>query len=117
MVSEIDRNTLIFQELGLTRVEGRILYILLAGNPYCITSIKKSTRMRQPEISIGVKRLIDRGWIQEGQQNIGRGRPQNFYKLCVPASQILTELRDNAQMECGKKEKHLNELEELLKVK
>ena len=117
MGTELERNTLIFQELGLTRVEGRILYILLAGNPLCTRDIERSADMRQPEISSGVQRLIARGWIQDEQQNIGRGRPQNFYKLCVPASQILTELRDNAQMECGKKEKHLNELEELLKVK
>lgn len=69
--------------------------------------IENATRLRQPEVSIAMHELRERGWIEKRNiKNGGKGRPVHGYKLAKPIDEILgvieekeenkiTEIRDN----------------------
>lgn len=117
MIKHYDQYVLMFQELGLTRIEGGLLYCLIMKSPAKTEEIRQISTLQQPEISVSASRLLKRGWIEElpGRTD-KKGRPEKVYKL-NNFNSILHELRDEAQMEYGKKEKIINELEELCQKK
>lgn len=118
IVSELERNTLLFQELGLTRLEGKILYTLLSGKPLSAKEIERSADLRQPEISTGTKKLLSRGWIREKNQNgMGKGRPQKIYVLLAKPEQIYNDLCRGYSETAKIQEENLMELKRLMLVK
>jgi len=65
--------------------------------------IEHGTGLRQPEVSIAMQYLIERGWVtcsQRQHENRG-GRPHNVYHLAVPMTKVMDaiekEKRDEAK--------------------
>ncbi len=49
--------------------------------------------MRQPEVSIVMRELKERGWINErGEKKPGRGRPYKIYSLKFGFDEIISQL-------------------------
>ena len=55
--------------------------------------LERSAKLRQPEVSIVMKQLKERDWINEREEkNPGKGRPFKIYSLKVGFNDIVAQL-------------------------
>lgn len=77
------------QRLGARRVEAALLACLLDQGPLGTKDIVARTGLRQPEVSVGMQTLRDRGWVEaESIPRKGKGRPMHRYALVVPPVKV-----------------------------
>ncbi|MCE8429478.1 MAG: ArsR family transcriptional regulator, partial [Candidatus Methanoperedens sp.] len=70
--------------LGMIRPAARILCYLRDINEATSMEIESGTNLRQPEVSIGMKELKERDWVNEREETRrGKGRPYKLYSLKV----------------------------------
>jgi len=68
--------------LGAKRVESTLVAALLAEGPLGTRDLVERTGLRQPEVSVGMRALRDRGWVSaQTVPREGRGRPMHRYLL------------------------------------
>lgn len=104
------------QTLGMRRMSALSLTGIRRLGVAKTRDIEKIVGLRQPEVSIGVKDLIDRGWVSESHEKVfGKGRPCNVYKLKVEFRAILAELERAKQEEAKKVAMRFNTLRALAK--
>ncbi len=72
------------QRLGVPRVEAALVAFLQEHEDAATHDIMEATELRQPEVSVGMRRLKARGWVaSEPIPREGKGRPMNRYKRLV----------------------------------
>lgn len=77
------------QRLGAKRVEATLLAMLLTEGAQGTKDIVDRTGLRQPEVSVGMQVLRERGWVEaEAVPRRGKGRPMHRYHLTVPPAAI-----------------------------
>jgi len=77
------------QRLGAKRVEATLLAVLLKEGSQGTKEIVEGTGLRQPEVSVGMQVLRDRGWVEaEAIPRRGKGRPMHKYRLVVEPQEI-----------------------------
>ena len=82
------------QTLGMRRMSARSLAGIRSLGTAKTREIEKIAGLHQPEVSVGVKDLIERGWVSESvEYKRGKGRPCKVYKLKVRFHAILAELQ------------------------
>ncbi|MGA2917602.1 MarR family transcriptional regulator [Methanoregula sp.] len=92
-------------EIGTKKNVATVL-VFLASTPEATSrAIERGTDMRQPEVSIAMKYLIDQGWIRSRENSTkNKGRPMKVYELAKP----ITAIMDNIERE--KKKEANNQL-------
>ena len=76
--------------------------------------IEMGTRMRQPEVSIGMRALRENNWIEERDVKVGgKGRPMKVYKLNVPIEEIIKYYEDVKNREAARSMQAIQKLKEL----
>ena len=88
----------IFKKIGIPERESRILIVLnknidgLKQKDICIEGY-----LYQPEASMGLKSLINRGWVSiiSRVTHEKKGRPFGIYALCKSFDEILNEIRED----------------------
>ena len=80
----------LFIVIGIKKNIARAL-VFLAGTPEATSrAIERGTDMRQPEISIAMKYLMNQGWITSHESpSEYKGRPIKVYKLAKPLDEII----------------------------
>jgi len=81
-----------------------------------VTSIEleRSTRLRQPEVSIAMKQLKERDWINESEEKKpGKGRPYKIYSLKVGFNDIIAQLEKQQKKAVGEEQAMIKRLKEL----
>jgi predicted transcriptional regulator len=79
--------------LGMSRYVARTLSYLQNENEVTSIELERGTGLRQPEISLAMKELNERGWINEREEKKpGKGRPNKIYSLKVGFDEIVDEL-------------------------
>lgn len=81
--------------VDISKAEGRVLFYLLnAGKKSLARDIEVSVDLRQPEVSIATKKLIDRGWINAApfRKNAGKGRPLFLYSFAMQKRDIFRSI-------------------------
>ncbi len=79
--------------LGIIRPVARILSYLLHVNEAKSIELERGTGLRQPEISIAMRELKQRGWISEREEKKpGKGRPYKIYSLKVGFDEIIARI-------------------------
>ncbi len=102
----------VLQKAGLPRNVARTLVYMRDKDEVKSIEIEKNTDLRQPEVSIAMKYLREKGWITKRDiKKEGKGRPVHGYKLAKPFPKIIAELEKELQGEIKKIEKLINELE------
>jgi predicted transcriptional regulator len=82
--------------LGMSRYVARTLSYLQNGNEVTSIELERGTGLRQPEVSIGMKELNERGWINEREEKKpGKGRPNKVYSLKVGFDEIVDDLENH----------------------
>lgn len=70
------------QQLGAKRVEATLMASLIVRGPMGTQDIVEHTGLRQPEVSVGMRMLRDRKWVDaEAVPREGKGRPMHRYRL------------------------------------
>jgi predicted transcriptional regulator len=79
--------------LGMSRPVARVLSYLKNGNEVTSMELERGTGLRQPEVSIAMKELNERGWISEREEKkLGKGRPNKVYSLKTGFSEIIAQI-------------------------
>ncbi len=79
--------------LGMSRPAARTLTYLQNVDEATSTELEKGTGLRQPEISIAMKQLKERNWINEREEKRpGKGRPYKIFSLKIGFNKIVDQL-------------------------
>lgn len=79
--------------LGMSRPTAYTLSYLKNGNEVKSVELERGTGLRQPEVSIVMRELKERGWINErDEKKPGRGRPYKIYSLKFGFDEIISQL-------------------------
>ena len=79
--------------------------------------IEKATRLRQPEVSIAVRDLEERGWVErDSLKRESKGRPINIYKMSVKLDKVYTTIETDEKAKIGVLEDNLQLIRELWSV-
>ncbi len=79
--------------LGMSRPAARILSYLQHVNEATSVELERGAELRQPEISIAMRDLQERDWINErDEKKPGKGRPYKVYSLKVGFDEIIAQL-------------------------
>src|SRR4030067_1754528 len=79
--------------LGLGRNAAVARAYMRNTNSTTSTDLERSARLRQPEVSIAMRQLKERDWINEREEKkLGKGRPYKIYKLKVGFDDIIAQL-------------------------
>ena len=91
-------------QLGM-RPKTAVLLVFLAGRPEATSrEIERGTDLRQPEVSLALKDLFDRGWVSHCDNLVEhQGRPQKVYALALPLPGILEAFQAEKQAEVRRK--------------
>jgi predicted transcriptional regulator len=103
------------QSLGLPRTEATAIVCLKDRKELRSLHIELVSGLRQPEVSVAMRPLRDRGWVEERaeKKNKGKGRPVKYYQLIVPFSQIVETLEEEFLKGNREKMEALQRLREL----
>lgn len=101
--------------LGLGRIVAMTLTYMQNANSATSLELERSTRLPQPEVSIAMKQLKERDWLNEREEKkkLGKGRPYKIYSLKVGFKDIIGELEKQqrkADVEVHEKIERLKEL-------
>lgn len=93
--------------LGMSRSVARTLSYLQNVGEAAAAEIEKEAGLHQPEVSIAMKELKERGWINKREEKKpGKGRPYKIYSLNIGLKEIVTRLekqqREAAEEASGK---------------
>ncbi len=79
--------------LDMSRNVARILSYLQSSKEVKSVDLEREAGLRQPEVSLAVRELKERGWISEREEKKpGKGRPYKVYSLKVGFDEIVDEL-------------------------
>jgi predicted transcriptional regulator len=79
--------------LGISRTVARALSYLQNVNETTSIELERGTGLRQPEISIAMRELKQRDWINEREEKkLGKGRPNKVYSLKVGFDKIIAQI-------------------------
>jgi predicted transcriptional regulator len=102
--------------LGLSRPVAKTLVYLQQVNEVKSSELEMGTDLRQPEISIAMRDLTERGWINEREEKKpGKGRPYKIYSLKVGFNDIIAQLEKQREIAVDEMQERIKRLKELAK--
>jgi predicted transcriptional regulator len=100
--------------LGLSRNISMSLAFLQNMNTATSLDLERSARLRQPEVSIAMRELKERDWVDEREEKKpGKGRPFKIYTLKVGFNEIVAELEKEQKKAVEEAQKKIKRLKEL----
>jgi predicted transcriptional regulator len=106
---ELIADALIF--LGLERPVARTLAYLNNRNEVTSFELKIATGLRQPEVSIAIRQLKERDWVNEREEKkTGKGRPNEIYSLKVGFNDIIARLENQQKKAVDESQKKIEGL-------
>ncbi|MGM0771668.1 MAG: transcriptional regulator [Halobacteriota archaeon] len=105
----------LLQSIDVPRIEALSIACLFSSDELSSQDIEKATGLRQPEVSIAMRSLYERGWIDErdDKRTKCRGRPAKYYSLKVDFADIIKVYESRILKMNGKK---LEIIDDLLKM-
>lgn len=78
--------------IGTQKNIAKLLVYLGKRNEATSRDIEHGTDLRQPEVSIALKRLAERGWVRCHEVHATAGRPVKVWNLAIPVEKILDRI-------------------------
>jgi predicted transcriptional regulator len=102
--------------IGTKRNVAKVL-VFLANIPEATSrEIERGTDLRQPEVSIAMKYLIDLGWIKSRESRAeSKGRPVKIYELAKPITEILDSIEKEKEKEANNQSALFRKLQDYLR--
>ncbi len=102
--------------LGISRNVARSLSYLQYVNEATAVEIERGMGLHQPEVSVAMKLLKERGWISEREKKKpGKGRPYKIYSLKVGMDKIIVHLEKHQKKAVDEVQSNIERLKELEK--
>lgn len=103
-----------FISLGLSRNVAMTLAYLQNTNAATSLDLERAARLRQPEVSIAMRQLKERDWINEREEKKpGKGRPFKIYSVKVGFIDIIGELEKQQRKAIDMTHEKIERLREL----
>ena len=100
--------------LGMSRNVAMSLTYLQNMNSATSVDLERVARLRQPEVSIAMRQLKERDWIDEREEKTpGKGRPYKIYSLKVGFKDIVAQLEKQQKKAVDEAKANLERLKEL----
>ncbi|PWB54226.1 MAG: ArsR family transcriptional regulator [Candidatus Methanoperedenaceae archaeon] len=100
--------------LGMTRNVAMSLTYLQNMNSATSVDLERVARLRQPEVSIAMRQLKERDWIDEREEKTpGKGRPYKVYSLKVGFKDIVSQLEKQQKKVVEEAKANVERLKEL----
>ena len=101
--------------LGMSRNMAMSLTYLQNMNSATSVDLERVARLRQPEVSIAIRQLKERNWIDEREEKnkIGKGRPTKVYSLKVGFKDIISQLEKQQKKVIDEAKANVGRLKEL----
>lgn len=100
--------------LGMSRNVAMSLTYLQNMNSATSVDLERVARLRQPEVSIAMRQLKERDWIDEREEKTpGKGRPYKVYSLKVGFKDIVAQLEKQQKKAVDKAKASVLRLKEL----
>ncbi len=99
---------------GLQKDVARTLVFVAGQDETKSREIEDATDLRQPEVSIAMQELRDRGWVTKRKiKKEGKGRPVHGYYLDKTIDEIIEEIEEKERERIAETEENLEEIKEL----
>jgi predicted transcriptional regulator len=100
--------------LGMSRNVAMTLAYMQNTNSATTIDLERSARLRQPEVSIAMKELEERDWVNEREEKkVGKGRPYKIYSLKVGFNDIIAQLENQQRKTVDEAQLKIERLKEL----
>jgi predicted transcriptional regulator len=88
------------EAVGVRRNVAIIIVYLKDLDETTSRDIEKGSELRQPEVSIAMSKLREKGWIAEREiKREGKGRPMKIYRLTVSLDDIIGHYEEKKHFE------------------
>ena len=105
----------IFSDLGMPKNLAKTLMYISQCQECRSADVEYGARLRQPEVSVAMHNLEERGWItKRDQKKEGKGRPIYIYKLTSPIDNIIETFEREKMKEIESVKKDFKELKDLI---
>lgn len=86
----------LLSRLGVNRNQAKVIVYLAQVDEALSNELEQGAEMRQPEVSVAVRALRNRGWVAKRDvPTEGKGRPRHSYRLRVPLARILDRIEED----------------------
>jgi predicted transcriptional regulator len=104
----------ILKQIGVPRSVAMIITYLKDLEEASSRDIEIGGDLRQPEVSIGMRELRRRDWIEEREfKTEGKGRPSKIYSLKVTIDEIIRQFEEEKQQEAANDKDLLRRLRDI----
>ena len=96
-----DKAVQLFTKLGMPKNLAKTLLYVSQIDECKSAEVERGADLRQPEVSIAMQELRNRGWVevQSFKKKKGKGRPIHIYKATMPLSQVMEEIEQEKSKE------------------
>jgi predicted transcriptional regulator len=102
------------EAVGVRRNVATIIVYLKNLDEATSKGIEKGSGLRQPEVSIAMRTLRQKGWIVEREvKGGGKGRPMRLYKLTIPIDDIIGYYEEMKRNESSRAMQSIQRLKEI----
>ena len=103
---------------GMPKGIARTLAFLSTKDDWATSKdIEKATSLRQPEVSIAVRNLVDRGWVErDSLKRESKGRPINIYKMSIGLDDVYVAIESEEKQKIAEVESNLTHIRKLWSV-
>ena len=99
---------------GLQKNIAKTLVFIAGKEETRSREIEASTNLRQPEVSIAMQELRDRGWVTKRDiKKEGKGRPVHGYKLDKEVDEIIEEIESKEKDRINEIQENVNRIKKL----
>lgn len=99
-------------DMGLSKKAAKTLTYLSQMGESGSIQLEEVTTLKQPEVSMAIKELCDRDWIEKSKINKeGKGRPLDIYKASISLDKAVNVLIDQKKNEIKKIQTDIKRLE------
>ena len=103
--------------LGMSRNVAMTLAYMQNANSATSVELERSARLHQPEVSIAMKQLKERDWVNEREEKKpGKGRPYKIYSLKVRFNDIIAQLEEKQKETVYASQEKIERLKELTTI-
>jgi predicted transcriptional regulator len=102
------------EAVGVRRNVATIIVYLKDMDEATSRDIEKGSGLRQPEVSIAMRVLREKGWIAEREmKKEGKGRPMKIYRLATPIDNIIEYFEEIKRSESARSIETIQRLKEI----
>jgi predicted transcriptional regulator len=101
--------------LGMSRNTALTLAYMQNANSATSIELERSARLRQPEVSMVMRQLKERDWVneREAKKKTGKGRPNKIYSLKVGFNDIIGQLEKQQKKAVDEMQEKIKRLKDL----